>query len=192
MMQKNGSEIIRAENDKVRSIGFSGEASLAVRKSWTGTFGFETYYDYVRSKRTDSDIITEIVTERRGLYPDRSLLNSFAAFSVNTFDLGKWILTAGARFNTFTIKVDDETLGETSLTPTAIVGNLAILRRLGKTSNLFISLNSGFRTPNIDDLGTLGIVDFRYETPDFNLKPEKSIQYQTGYKFQSSRLRGLP
>jgi outer membrane receptor protein involved in Fe transport len=51
-------------------------------------------------------------------------------------------------------------------------------------------MNTGFRAPNIDDLGTLGIVDFRYETPNFDLKPEYSFQYQIGYKYRGGRLRG--
>jgi outer membrane receptor protein involved in Fe transport len=78
----------------------------------------------------------------------------------------------------------------TKLTPSALVGNLAVLRKLDKSSNIFVSINSGFRAPNIDDLGTLGIVDFRYETPNFDLKPEHSFQYQIGYKYRDNKLRG--
>jgi len=70
------------------------------------------------------------------------------------------------------------------------VGNLALLRKLSSTSNLFASLNTGFRAPNIDDLGTLGIVDFRYETPNLDLKPESSVQYQIGYKYLDRKVRG--
>jgi outer membrane receptor protein involved in Fe transport len=51
-------------------------------------------------------------------------------------------------------------------------------------------VNTGFRAPNIDDLGTLGIVDFRYETPNFDLKPEQSLQYQIGYKHSDGKLKG--
>jgi outer membrane receptor protein involved in Fe transport len=58
------------------------------------------------------------------------------------------------------------------------------------TDGIFISLNTGFRAPNIDDLGTLGIVDFRYETPNFDLKPEKSFQYQFGYRHNGEKLKG--
>ncbi len=117
-------------------------------------------------------------------------MTSMAGFTVNSFDLGNWIITAGARFNTYLIKVDDEALGLTKLTPSALVGNLALLRKLSGTSNLFASLNTGFRAPNIDDLGTLGIVDFRYETPNLGLKPEKSVQYQIGYKYLDRKVRG--
>ncbi|NJO70288.1 MAG: TonB-dependent receptor [Bacteroidetes bacterium] len=54
---------------------------------------------------------------------------------------------------------------------------------------MFLSLNTGFRAPNIDDSGTLGVVDFRYETPNFSLKPENSLQYQLGYKVLTEKLR---
>ena len=82
-------------------------------------------------------------------------------------------------------------LGLSKLTPSALVGNLAVMRKLNAGSNLFVSLNTGFRAPNIDDLGTLGIVDFRYEIPNSRLKPESSIQYEAGYKFIGQKLRGI-
>jgi outer membrane receptor protein involved in Fe transport len=34
-------------------------------------------------------------------------------------------------------------------------------------------------------LGTLGIVDFRYEIPSYNLKPEKSKNIELGYKYNA-------
>ena len=130
------------------------------------------------------------VTGKRGLYPDGSTMTSLALFTVHSIDLLKWNITAGARFNSYIINVDDQELGLTKLTPSALVGNLAVMRKLDAGSNLFVSLNTGFRAPNIDDLGTLGIVDFRYETPNFGLKPESSFQYEAGYKFIGQKLRG--
>lgn len=47
---------------------------------------------------------------------------------------------------------------------------------------MYGTISNGFRAPNIDDMGTLGIVDFRYEIPAYDLKPEKSINYEIGYK----------
>ena len=187
---KNGSSILRTENDKVRSFAFSAEAFASDRNGWSANTGLEVYNDLVSSSRTDRDLSTDVAVLKRGLYPDGATMTSIAAFSMHTFDLQNWNITAGARFNTFINKVKDEAVGMTKLTPTALVGNLAILRKLNKTSNLFVSMNTGFRAPNIDDLGTLGIVDFRYETPNFDLKPEHSFQYQIGYKYQDSKLRG--
>lgn len=185
--QKNGSSTVLLENDKVLTYGFSVESILETPEIWSGVIGFEIYNDLVSSMRTD--ITDGIETKKRGLYPDGSKMTSIAGFTVNSFDFGNWIVTAGARFNTFVIKVNDEVLGLTKLTPSALVGNLALLRKLNGTSNLFASLNTGFRAPNIDDLGTLGIVDYRYETPNFDLKPESSVQYQIGYKYLDRKIR---
>lgn len=187
---KNGSSILRNENDKVRSFGFSAEAFTSNGKVWSANSGVEIYNDLVNSSRTDTDLSTDSSTLKRGLYPDGSTMTSMAAFTVHTLDLQHWNITAGARFNSFIINVEDEDLGKTKLTPSALVGNLAILRKLDRRSNLFISMNTGFRAPNIDDLGTLGIVDFRYETPNFDLKPEYSFQYQVGYKYRGRKLKG--
>lgn len=190
-LRKNGSSILRSENDRVRSFAVSAEAYTSDRNYWSANSGLEVYHDLVNSSRTDTDLSNDDVSfAKRGLYPDGATMTSIAAFSIHTFDLQDWNFTAGARFNTFIIKVADEAVGMTKLTPSALVGNLAILRKLNETSNLFVSMNTGFRAPNIDDLGTLGIVDFRYETPNFNLKPEHSFQYQAGYKYKDRKLRG--
>jgi hemoglobin/transferrin/lactoferrin receptor protein len=187
--RKNGSDILRKETDRVNSTGFCMEGSLA-RGPWLATNGIEIYHDQVFSSRDDTSLTTGINSQKRGLYPDGSTMTSLAAFSLHTVDFSDWTLTAGARFNSFIIDIDDGSTGSVRLTPSALVGNLALLRKLSKSSSLFLSANSGFRAPNIDDLGTLGIVDFRYEIPNFDLKPEHSFQYQAGYKFQNHRLRG--
>uniref|UniRef100_UPI003750A86F TonB-dependent receptor domain-containing protein n=1 Tax=Emticicia sp. TaxID=1930953 RepID=UPI003750A86F len=64
--------------------------------------------------------------------------------------------------------------------------NVSVAYTIGSKSNIYASYNAGFRTPNIDDLGTLGIVDFRYELPTNELKPEKSKSYELGYKFRAN------
>jgi outer membrane receptor for ferrienterochelin and colicin len=52
---------------------------------------------------------------------------------------------------------------------------------------LFGSITTGYRAPNIDDLGSLGIVDFRYEIPSYDLRPEKSLNTEIGYKYRSNK-----
>ena len=116
-------------------------------------------------------------------------MTSIAAFSMHTLSMEQWDITAGVRFNSFINKVTDSALGTTKLTPSALVGNLAVQRKLTGSSNVFASIYTGFRAPNINDLGSLGIVDFRYETPNFDLKPEHSLQYQLGYKFRNRALK---
>ncbi|NJO91922.1 MAG: TonB-dependent receptor [Chloroflexia bacterium] len=47
------------------------------------------------------------------------------------------------------------------------------------------AINNGFRTPNINDVSSFGIADFRYEVPSTKLRPEKSLTYEIGLKQQS-------
>jgi outer membrane receptor protein involved in Fe transport len=190
IMRKNGSETSRQELDKVRTYGFIGELLFSKGRKWNGNLGIDVYSDLVNSSRTDTDLPTGNFTSKRGLYPDGSTMTSAAIFSVNTLDLDNWSFTAGARFNAYSVHVKDEETGLTRLNPSALVGNIGVLRKITNTSRLFFSLNTGFRAPNIDDLGTLGIVDFRYETPNLDLKPERSMQYQLGYRFYGQNLRG--
>jgi len=187
---KNGSSILRSEKDQIRSWGFSAETRTSNGANWSANTGLEVYHDVVRSSRTYSDLSTDTSSTVRGLYPDGSTLTSMAAFTVHTLNMRNWSMTAGARLSSYVIQVEEEAVGKTKLTPSALVGNLALVRKLNESSNLFVSLNTGFRAPNIDDLGTLGIVDFRYETPNFELQPEYSLQYQVGYKYRGSRLMG--
>ena len=187
---KNNSNLLRTEFDKVNTLGFSAEGIVVAGNIWSGNVGFEIYNDAVNSNRTDTDLSTELKTLKRGLYPDGAMMRSLGLFAVNTIDLKKWNITSGVRFNKYMIKAEDEAVGIAKITPAALVGNFAVMRKVTRESNLFVSVNTGFRAPNIDDLGTLGIVDFRYETPNYDLKPESSLQYQVGYKYQDRNLRG--
>jgi len=187
---KNQSSDFKNEDDKVRTLAFSAETFMANNTGWSANSGIEVYNDLVNSNRNTTDLSTKVTHTERGLYPDGATMTSIAAFSMHNYDMNNWSITAGARFNTFITKVFDANVGTIKLTPSALVSNLGVLRKLSGRSNLFVSMNTGFRTPNINDLGSIGIVDFRYETPNFNLKPEHSLQVQLGYKFVDNKVKG--
>lgn len=188
--RKNGSSVLRYENDQVRSLGFIAQVANRFSSRWSANSGLETYHDLVNSSRTDTDENTGTASSKRGLYPDGAAMTSIAAFTLHQYDLPRWHFTAGARWNSFIITATDETIGKACIEPSALVGNAAVMRKIGAHSRVFASVNTAFRAPNIDDMGTLGIVDFRFETPNYDLKPERSIQYQLGYKLQTARLQG--
>ncbi len=188
--RKNGSTVLRIENDQVRSLGMNAQITTVFGKHWSANSGVELYHDLVNSTRADLDQSTGVSTSKRGLYPDDATMMSLAAYSLHELDLTRWNFTAGARWNTFVIQVKDEAIGSANQKPSALVGNLGVLYKLNRFSNLFASLNTGFRAPNIDDLGTLGIVDFRFETPNYDLQPERSTNFQIGYKLKTNKLQG--
>lgn len=188
--RKNNSFVDRTEEDKVSSLAFTADVFME-RGIWSSTSGIDIYNDNVGSTRIDYNPISSMAPGYgRGLYPDGSVSGSAAAFTLHTFSPEKWNISAGLRYNRHLNIIDDESLGRVNLNAGALVGNLSVLRETGRSSSVFISANTGFRAPNIDDLGTLGIVDFRYETPNVSLSPEHSLQYQAGYKLQKKNLSG--
>jgi outer membrane receptor protein involved in Fe transport len=73
---------------------------------------------------------------------------------------------------------------DASLHAGALAGNMSLLYLRNSRHAWFANLSTGFRAPGIDDLGTLGLVDFRYEVPAYGLAPEKNIHTEAGYRFR--------
>lgn len=183
---KNNSTVRRDERDSIRTLGFTGEVITRFSGNWKASSGIEWYHDLVNSSRSNvlADGSQQVL---RGLYPDGSRMSALALYSVHQADWRRWQLTAGGRVNTFAIQIEDSALGEVRQNATALVGNTALQYRMNQATRLIASLNSGFRAPNIDDLGTLGIVDFRFETPNYDLRPERSLQGQLGLKWEQKQ-----
>ena len=185
---KNGSTSLRKERDEINTAGFTVEIVSNIRNGWAANSGIELYADKVSSRRDDINTQTAQVVSKRGLYPDASRYGNYSVYSLHHFQLGKWVADAGLRFNTFSIRISDTSLGNVQITPAALVGNAGILYKLNKLQSVYASFSSGYRAPNVDDMGTLGIVDFRYEIPAAGLQPEKSTHAEIGYKLQTKKI----
>lgn len=188
--QKNNATVLTREKDQVNTRGIILTVNSAPHTNWAAVSGLEYYFDKVYSAREDTDSEKNTTVSKRGLYPDGATASNMALFSLHTFSFGKLNLSAGGRLNGFRITVSENTLGKSVINPTAVVGNLATSYAFHPRHKLIASVNTGFRAPNIDDLGTLGIVDFRYEVPNSNLEPEKSFNMELGLKSSTSTFAG--
>lgn len=186
--RKFGSSLLRFEKDRVKTLGANVQITNTFGQFWTSNSGVEIYQDLVGSTRSDTDLSNGQSTSKRGLYPNDARMLNLAVFSLHEWDYNRWYFNAGLRWNTFKIQVKEEAIGLAELTPSAMVGNAALSYKFDGHANLFCSINTGFRAPNIDDLSSLGIVDFRFETPNYALRPERSTQFQIGYKWRKNRL----
>jgi outer membrane receptor protein involved in Fe transport len=195
--------MLRSETDKVQTWGLTyNNQSRFLRDLLTLNSGVELYRDQVNSERYDENNTTLQRTYIRGLYPDNSTFLNYAAYSILSINTPRANSSFGLRYNGFVIDIPDATIGKSQLTPAALVYNYNLSYNLGKSIAPYLNISTGFRAPNIDDLGTLGIVDFRYEVPTSDLKPEKSTTYEVGLKvgsktiglqmgYYSTRLRNL-
>jgi len=181
--QKNSSLNLTEENDQIDTKGFNINIKSIFSNHWNASSGIETYQDLVQSDKIIRS--PESSVEGRGLYPDGSSAGSYAVYSLHTYLINKWQFSGGYRFNIIDLNVKDETLGTSELRFNSAVPSLAISYFPKTNSHTYVHYNRGFRAPNIDDMGTLGIVDFRYEVPAYNLKPEHADNIELGYKYQS-------
>jgi len=186
--KKNNSNTKRIENDKLNEIGLVSNLISKINNNWTMNTGFDLYFDKVNSSRIDFDLSKNISQSKRGLYPDNSKYNSIAIFNLHKFRFNKFIVDGGLRYNYINLFIPEKTLGDIELSPDALVWKLGFRYMLNSNHNFGFSINKAFRSPNIDDMGTLGIVDFRYEFPANDLRPEKSINYEINYRMNYSNL----
>ncbi len=186
--RKNNSNELRKERDKINTVGLTIDVFSQIKSWWTANSGADLYYDKVYSTREDINTQTEAKSAKRGLYPDGSGYGNYSLFSLHHFQFNKVNVETGLRYNQFSIGITDTTLGKLNLTPAALVYNTAIQYSLNRLHHLYAAWNTSYRAPNVDDMGTLGIVDFRYEVPTSDLKPEHSQQVELGYKLQSRKL----
>lgn len=190
IFQKNGSLVQRKEEDKVTTWSGVGEAILEPRPWWTINTGLEWYGDKVNSLSQDFNTENNSVKNLRGLYPDDSKSNSFAAFMAHSFPLKSWTIQAGLRYNLVHMLIEDGVFGNTDITPDALVGHLAARWEINPANALTASVNSGFRAPNLNDMSTFGSFDFGIETPSPGLSPEKTFTLEMGYKRRGKILTG--
>ena len=185
-LQKKGSATLRKEEDQVRTIGIIGQIKSEFIPGLHSMTGLEYYADGVRSIRQD---IATKTTALRALYPDKSQYTSLSAFSLHEFAYRAWQVHAGLRYQHTSAFLPDTTVGNATISLGAIVYDGGISFAISPQLTVFGSVSSGFRAPNLDDLGSLGIVDFRYEQPAYQLKPEYSLTKNIGFRIQSRLYR---
>lgn len=188
--RKNGSAVLRKELDKISTLGFSSNVSSQFSKAWSSNSGVEMYADKVNSRREDISLQNNTSRVSRGLYPDASRYTNLSVYTLHHFNFGRWAAEGGIRYNIFSVRINDTTLGDVQIRPSAFVYNAALMYNINAKQRVYITVSSGYRAPNIDDMGTLGIVDFRYEVPTASLKPEKSLNTEIGYKFKTGKWSG--
>jgi len=185
--QKNGSPTAVYERDETTTHGLTLQAQSELASFWQAQSGLEWYHDRVGSTRQDQNRTTGQAVDKRGLYPDGASQTSLALYSNHTLSWNRLTATLGSRYSSYRISIPEKTLGEATIRPSALVGNIGLSFALHPNLRLVGTLQSAFRAPNIDDMGTLGIVDFRYEVPNANLKPERGFNKELGLKLRTSR-----
>ena len=186
-LQKNGSTTLRAERDEHNTLGVLADIQSQFSAIWSAHSGIDYFNDQVNSTRQDINLTNNLIKPLRGLYPNNAGYQYQSIYSIHHLDFDAWQVESGLRFHQNVASLPDTTLGLTQVKSSALVYSLGVARAISQGISIYANTSSGFRAPNMDDLGSLGIVDFRYELPAFDLKPEYSQNYEIGIKISKAK-----
>ena len=172
----------------------AGIMTTASREFTNGALliGAEYYYDKVSSQRLEADLMTGSTVPVTTRFPDGSTLAQAAIFVNSSRRLGdRNTLHGGLRLSS--VQTD---LSATAFSPAASInttdlsGDIAWQWELNDQWQLLTNLGSGFRAPNIFDLGTLGNrPGNRFNIPNTELESERIVQFDFGVRFRHNNLR---
>jgi len=192
-LQKNNSVQLTEERDDLynRFLTAEYQKKLFNRVSWIS--GYELYRDNVKSTRKQLDLNTGVEVSKRGLYPNNSIFAQHGFYSMAKVGFKRLDINAGGRYQVIRTSIADPTIGNILLNNSAFVYSAGMSAGLPFLQGMvwdalrfYGNISTCFRAPNIDDQGTLGIVDFRYELPQYDLNPEYSLNKEYGVKFNTS------
>ncbi len=191
----------RNQQERVDVLNFN----LNMKKIWRThdlKYGLEAYYNKVRSEAYHQNIYTHETSMARTRYPDGgSYMGSIAAYLSHQQHFGdkKYYLSEGLRY---TYTQLESTFEDQTYFPFAydkirqktsnISGFIGFVYLAQNDMRWSLNLNSGFRTPNIDDVGKVfDSTPGNVILPNPNLKPEKTIGADLSFTYVFAKLLKL-
>jgi hemoglobin/transferrin/lactoferrin receptor protein len=188
--RKTGFTRMRNQNEIVHAISTNVDLEKKVNEKINFYYGIELVENRVRSKADREDINTGVKTSENTRYPDKSIWSSYSAyFNMKCKLKPRLILNSGFRYSFIDIKTKfDTTLFPFPFTESrnrfgSLNGAAGIVFNATEKWNIFFNVSTGFRAPNIDDIGKV----FESEpgsvvVPNLNLKPEYAYNAELGTK----------
>ncbi len=179
---------IRTENLDMYSLSADFDKEMSNSNLY---YGIDFYYNDISSDGLRRNIETGEITEAGSRYPDGgSDFTSLAIYSSYVDKLTEQVtLNGGLRFNTIHLKgnTTDTTAqannaSEIDLTNTALNGALGLAINLNSQNKISYNISTGFRSPNIDDVGKVFDIGNSLVVPNADLKPEYSLSYELAYQ----------
>lgn len=150
---------IRVENVEAYSGNIDFNKSVGKRHEFF--YGLEVVNNDVKSAGKDEDISTGEVVAGPSRYP-RSSWSSYAAYLNYQFKISeKVLLQSGIRYNHYMLDATFDTTfypfpyTKSNISKGALTGSLGVVYRPTEKWALSMNLSTGFRAPNVDDMGKM-------------------------------------
>ena len=200
---------ITRERNRVDALGYSGQATTHSGSRFFAAFGGDVYDERVRSERTTGRPV-------RPLYPDGARYQTFGGFGQGSAELarGRVRLGLGGRLTGVRFRTPEARefgVPQSSQRFRDATFNTSLSWRVAGAFGVQALVGRGFRAPNLNDLGAIGLNDLGYEVPAAEaagalmgadagegalwsgraaarLRPESLMNYELGLRFTAPRL----
>lgn len=182
---------LRNQNEEVNARSLNIDLDKRLNEKISLFYGAEAVYNKVGSTADRVDIETGKVSPVNTRYPDGSTWQSYALYATGRYYLNpKTIINSGLRYSYVALEATFDTTMFPFPFTSASLGNGALNGSIGITHSplqnwkLYANFSTGFRSPNIDDLGKV----FDSEpgsvvVPNAELKPEYAWNVEGGAAF---------
>ncbi len=185
---------LRNQYEKVNAYSLNIDFDKQFSAKSSLFYGIEGVFNKVNSTADRINIRTGEVTGTNTRYPDNSTWQSYAAYTTLKHKINtEWILNAGLRYNYIALEAEFDTsmfpfpFTKAELANGALNGSVGVTWLPTKNTQFYANLSSGFRSPNIDDLGK--VFDSEPGTvvvPNADLEPEYAYNAEIGTAFTKS------
>lgn len=190
IQRKTGKDYITKNRNDLKTFG----SFLQVNSTWLSkhviTYGYEIYWDNVA--RTSVREQNNSVQSQRGNFPDGSKYRSFGVFLKDNiifrpnFDLNLGLRWSQMKISSFL----DEKFGDFEDTYSDFTGTVGMSYKPETWLNIIVSYAKGFRAPNFNDAVVLKVSNAGVDAPSSGLSPEKSHNFECGFKVERSPANG--
>jgi hemoglobin/transferrin/lactoferrin receptor protein len=168
---------VTTDDNLVNVFGYAVQATTHFANRHTLVFGGEVYREYLRASRVEFDPVTNSSVQKRALYPSGSRYTTMGLFAQHSAEWwqGRLRGNVGGRYTRVSFQTFAErnrTAAGTSLGVTNeaesfqdATFNASLTWRVSSNVHLHVLSGRGFRAPNLNDLGALGLNDLGYEIP---------------------------
>lgn len=188
--RRRSNDQLRSQVEKVDVFSANADFERMLEENTDLRYGLEVVHNKVTSEAQRRNIVTGVITPVATRYPDGgSTMWTYAAYVHATYKLSeRTILSGGARYSHVALdaRLVDTTFfkfpfREIVLNTGALTGSLGLVHHPQAEWKIHVGASSGFRTPNVDDVGKVfesasGVV----VVPNNKLGPEYSYTLETG------------
>ncbi|NUN00356.1 MAG: TonB-dependent receptor [Bryobacteraceae bacterium] len=211
-------DAITRDYNRVDAYGYSSQATTHFGNRAFVAFGGDVYDERIRSDRDITNPVRTTVENVRPLYPDGSTYRTYGLFGQSNVEVlpSRLRIGIGGRLTGIRFRTREESrfgVPESSQWFRDVTFNTSVSWQLTSIFGLQGLVSRGFRAPNLNDLGAIGLNDLGYEIPAAEaipagallssdagegalpkggpigeLRPESLMNYEFGLRFTARRL----